>query len=818
MGYEDPSRPLFVPPVSTALRVPSRSCTVKDSLWGESSGSPRFVPLTPISERRGSLNRASTQTDPHVSHQKGVPRRPSFHMPSPHPQLHHRDTSRGVSLPPTANRRSPRDALMTHSPRQSSHSPLSSPLSSPRPTHSSFARRQGQTPGSQQALSMPSSRACIQRLPRRMTKDEPKRGSVSLAHSPRQSVVPLPLPLMSSIVRQSSVVKRAKDRARGQITGSGGTDPLDSHGRRHGHHRNPSVGESDGGVQGQYCYDSDGSETEESDSDTSEGAFGTINQKYRQSVVAPHKYYTTQKQLSVSQVDGMTLLDGALKAKAALGRGTYEAEIGDTIETHAVISLQGVVDSATMAMPSSSVRLYILLDTSSSMKGYRLERAVEAVSLLIDDLNPGDSISIITFSDGAVCVCDSIVKRVAKQGTGGARPRDTMATVRKALRGIEAEGSTNMAAGLGLVLRLALKKYREQDKNHVLLLTDGHPDSIKGLVGMLREATDGGKVSLSAVGLGADFNEDLLLSLADAGRGSFYFAESAEDLRDQLKEEIGKLQVIVAHNVRVGVRSRPGVVIDDVFGYPFKRGGQNGWGGSSPQRPQGSAPAVRPRHTLPDPMQDRDLLTQVDVQIGDVSANDTPRDVLIGVSWTVTENRPGRGGGTGPNGDTKSLLDIRLEYHCPLTGHHVSSQTLTALIQPNRNQSKAFIPSSISSAGAQQPVTQRTNGVVRAAPAVDMVVSKVARAAVSKALGECAMAFTKSGDTLGLQSLQRQLEVLGEQANAGQDVADLLEIVTTAIEQSKMVFAINKSSPEFKKQHSVLMKRLKHKARILAMT
>ncbi len=90
----------------------------------------------------------------------------------------------------------------------------------------------------------------------------------------------------------------------------------------------------------------------------------------------------------------------------------------------------------------------------------------------------------------------------------------------------------------------------------MLLLTDGQANVGITDRGRLTSIAQGAKekAATTTIGFGADFDEDLLASIADASGGATYYAENPEDAPAIFAEEFAGLASLVAQNVSVEIR------------------------------------------------------------------------------------------------------------------------------------------------------------------------------------------------------------------------------------------------------------------------
>lgn len=185
----------------------------------------------------------------------------------------------------------------------------------------------------------------------------------------------------------------------------------------------------------------------------------------------------------------------------------------------------------------------------------KLERAKEAASLLIRRLGDEDVTSVVTYDDEVWTVA-------------GPTPGTQRQLLLERLRTIEAGGMTNLSGGWLRGRELVADQLVEDGVNRVLLLTDGlanvgitEPGKLRSLIG----AAVGNGISTTTIGFGADYDEQLLRSLADAGGGSTYFIEDPEQAPAVFEAEIEGLMSLAAQNVTVRVTPSPAVEHVTVF-------------------------------------------------------------------------------------------------------------------------------------------------------------------------------------------------------------------------------------------------------------
>ncbi|MCC6621627.1 MAG: VWA domain-containing protein [Deltaproteobacteria bacterium] len=191
----------------------------------------------------------------------------------------------------------------------------------------------------------------------------------------------------------------------------------------------------------------------------------------------------------------------------------------------------------------------IVIDKSGSMSGDKIANAREAAKAAIQQLVDDDIVSVIAFDD-TVQVLVPATKVSDRQ------------TILTGISRLTAGGHTALFAGTvkgGAEVRKFLSKERV---NRVVLLSDGQanvgPQSASAL-GQLGATLRKEGVSVTTVGLGLGYNEDLLVQLAQQSGGQHVFIEDHRRLAEIFRQGFGGLASIVAQEVVVKVTLAPDV-------------------------------------------------------------------------------------------------------------------------------------------------------------------------------------------------------------------------------------------------------------------
>lgn len=237
--------------------------------------------------------------------------------------------------------------------------------------------------------------------------------------------------------------------------------------------------------------------------------------------------------------------------------------VGTTSIVHILLTM--TAPEPVSGTPRPDLNIAAVIDRSGSMSGEKLAYAKESVRVLLDQLSPNDSFSLVAFDDEVLPLVEA--------------SRTTDRTETKAIvEQIDSGGCTNLSGGWIKGIELVSRSAREGSVNAVLLLTDGQANrgitDHDKLVGMGESTNNEKSIRTSCMGLGADFQEDLLRDIATAAGGRFHYIESPEDAPEVFNEELGGLLAVVAQNIEVELRFADGITgVAQLTGHPWKTDG-----------------------------------------------------------------------------------------------------------------------------------------------------------------------------------------------------------------------------------------------------
>ena len=253
-----------------------------------------------------------------------------------------------------------------------------------------------------------------------------------------------------------------------------------------------------------------------------------------------------------------------VKLAVRADRGAVLAGSDGELHVEVAFSADTPAAGAAARQPSD---VLVVLDISGSMAGQKLDYAKQALHQLVQRLDARDRFGLVAYESEAELLAPlAPVTREARARLAGL------------IDALETRGGTNMSAGLDLGLA-ELRRERERDRSaRVLLLSDGHANtgdsSPEGLQARVRSVTRAEHV-LSALGIGDDFNEDLMTSLAEVGTGNFYYLSKVAVLGDFFDAELRANQQTVARALELRFDGEDNVEMLDASGYPIERDGKS---------------------------------------------------------------------------------------------------------------------------------------------------------------------------------------------------------------------------------------------------
>jgi Ca-activated chloride channel family protein len=214
------------------------------------------------------------------------------------------------------------------------------------------------------------------------------------------------------------------------------------------------------------------------------------------------------------------------------------------------------------------VNMAIVIDHSGSMSGDKIAQARQAARGIVERLGAEDRVALIQYDDDA----QVLVPAIAADAEGKQR-------LFSAIERIQDDGGTNLHGGMMLGIGEARRAMGGERVNRVVLLSDGQANvGVVDPAQIARSASDSADqgVRVTTIGLGLDYNEDLMEAIAENGRGQYYYVKDAGSLESVFAGELRSMQGTVA--TRAELRLSPacsGVEIAEVYGYESRHEGND---------------------------------------------------------------------------------------------------------------------------------------------------------------------------------------------------------------------------------------------------
>jgi len=211
------------------------------------------------------------------------------------------------------------------------------------------------------------------------------------------------------------------------------------------------------------------------------------------------------------------------------------------------------------------INVAIVLDRSGSMQGEKIQRAREAAIGALELLSSDDIVSIIAY-DSDVNVLVPATKLTDKE------------QVASIIRAIQPGGNTALFGGVSKGAAEVRKFMDDKHVNRIILLSDGLANvgpSSPGELGDLGASMKKENISVSTLGLGLGYNEDLMVQLAGQSGGNHQFIENAAELASIFRREFDDVLSVVAQSIDVKIDIPEGIRPVRVLGNAADINGQS---------------------------------------------------------------------------------------------------------------------------------------------------------------------------------------------------------------------------------------------------
>ncbi|MCA9606900.1 MAG: VWA domain-containing protein, partial [Myxococcales bacterium] len=195
----------------------------------------------------------------------------------------------------------------------------------------------------------------------------------------------------------------------------------------------------------------------------------------------------------------------------------------------------------------------LVVDTSGSMAGEKIQNARMAAASLLESAADGDIVSIYAFSNGVTELAPPTVI------SAGSR-----SVLMQRVTQLYAAGGTNLYGGMQSALSRMSQAPATHPVRRVFLISDGHanigPSDPASLSQLAAGGTEWG-TQISAIGVGYEYDQQTLSAMVVRSSGRLYHLSQPQQMAQILEQEMSLLSRTVAVNAYIEVVPAPGVQI-----------------------------------------------------------------------------------------------------------------------------------------------------------------------------------------------------------------------------------------------------------------
>lgn len=240
----------------------------------------------------------------------------------------------------------------------------------------------------------------------------------------------------------------------------------------------------------------------------------------------------------------------------------------------ALVSLQAaeahVADDCASPAPNASDRAQVditcVLDVSGSMNGEKIQLVKDAVMFIIDEMLPGDRLSIVSFNHDAAR--QTALTRMDMSGKDAAR---------QSILRLTASGGTSIRAGLDCGTQVMEQRRQRNGVGAIFLLTDGQdstsPSDVQELVSRARAAHCG----VYAFGFGQDHDTSTLSAIAEAALTPFTYVEDPSSIKHAFAGAVAGIMSVAAQSIELHIAPDAGCTLASLHThFTNRREGESG--------------------------------------------------------------------------------------------------------------------------------------------------------------------------------------------------------------------------------------------------
>jgi len=202
--------------------------------------------------------------------------------------------------------------------------------------------------------------------------------------------------------------------------------------------------------------------------------------------------------------------------------------------------------------PAPPLNISLVLDTSTSMRGARLDVVKATAIELLRQIGPQDYFSVIAFNDRANVTLSAGSHTSIQQAEGH-------------IRSLSASGGTEIFKGLQAAFDEIQRNAQSNQTKHIILVTDGHTYGDDAACERLAEMAANQNIGLSSMGIGSKWNDELLDNLASRTGGNSIYIFNPQDIRHYLTQKLNRLENAYIEGLKFSFQPCPGSTLSYAF-------------------------------------------------------------------------------------------------------------------------------------------------------------------------------------------------------------------------------------------------------------
>jgi Ca-activated chloride channel family protein len=193
--------------------------------------------------------------------------------------------------------------------------------------------------------------------------------------------------------------------------------------------------------------------------------------------------------------------------------------------------------------------LVFLIDVSGSMNSAdKLPLVQRSLTLLVNNMRQGDTLSIVTYANGARTV-------LSPSGI------DKKNQILDAINTLSAGGGTHGSAGIDQAYNAAEQAFIANGVNRVILATDGDfnvgTTGTEELIKLIEQKRKSG-ITLTTLGFGTNnYNEAMMEQIANKGNGNYFYIDNFSEARKVFEHDLHGTLEVVAKDVKLQIEFNP---------------------------------------------------------------------------------------------------------------------------------------------------------------------------------------------------------------------------------------------------------------------